>query len=228
MTLKHGVLYKLLEKDTPFEFNEECHNAFKLLKENLTCAPVIVSPNWSLPFELLCDASDFAVGVILEFDIEIKDIKGTENVTANHLSRIKKEETSNDSEVDDNFLGETLMEINTEDDPWFADLANYLVSDIIPKGMTYQQKNISFSDIKHYFWEEPYLFKCMTRSSTNEQFTPYKEPKREFRSSRRHFKTLSLDKLRSLDFNLLYEQQYLEEEEVEAIAKTMEQYMSKT
>ncbi|GJY20719.1 reverse transcriptase domain-containing protein [Tanacetum coccineum] len=58
-------LTKLLEKDTPFEFDDECHNAFKLLKEKLTCAPVIVSPNWNLPFELMCDASDFAVGAIL-------------------------------------------------------------------------------------------------------------------------------------------------------------------
>ncbi|GJU64137.1 hypothetical protein Tco_1245972 [Tanacetum coccineum] len=39
------------------------------------------------------------------------------------------------------------------------DFANYLVADIIPKGMTYQQKNKFFSDLKHYFWEEPYLFK---------------------------------------------------------------------
>ncbi|GKB82375.1 hypothetical protein Tco_0949270 [Tanacetum coccineum] len=96
---------------------------------------------------------------IKEFDIEIKDRKGTENVAVDYLSRIEKEETSDDSEVDDNFPRETLMEINTKDDPWFADFANYLVSDIIPKGMTYQQKNKFFSDFKHYFWEEPYLFK---------------------------------------------------------------------
>ncbi|GJU32639.1 reverse transcriptase domain-containing protein [Tanacetum coccineum] len=157
----------------------------KLLKEKLTCVPVIVSPNWNLPFELMCDASDFAVGEILgkkdgknfhpiyfarktlnaaqrnytitkkelivvvfafdkfgsylvlsktivhtdhsalrhlfkkqdakprhirwilllqEFDIEIKDKKGSENVAADHLSRIKNE-TSDDSEVDDNFPG---------------------------------------------------------------------------------------------------------------------------
>ncbi|GJR04306.1 reverse transcriptase domain-containing protein, partial [Tanacetum coccineum] len=94
-----------------------------------------------------------------EFDIEIKDRKCTENVAADHLSEIEKEETSDDSEVDDNFPGETLMEINTRDEPWFADFANYLISDIIPKGMTYQQKNKYFSNIKHYFWEEPYLFK---------------------------------------------------------------------
>nr|GEV34701.1 retrovirus-related Pol polyprotein from transposon 17.6 [Tanacetum cinerariifolium] len=121
-------LTKLLEKDTPFEFNDKCQNAFKILKEKLTCAPVIVSPNWSLPFELMCNASDFVVKAILG------------QKEANHLSRIENEETSDDSEVDDNFPGETLMEINTKDEPWFADFANYLASDIIPKGMTYQQK----------------------------------------------------------------------------------------
>ncbi|GJS57031.1 reverse transcriptase domain-containing protein [Tanacetum coccineum] len=168
-------LTKLLEKDALFEFNEECHNTFELLKEKLTCAPVIVSPNWSLLFELMCDASDFAVGAILEFDIEIKDRKGTGNVAADHLSRIEKEETSDDSEVNDNFPRETLMEINTKDDPWFADFANYLLCDIIPKGMTYQQKNKFLSDIKHYFWEEPYLFKvCSDAYKTPTGTTPYK------------------------------------------------------
>ncbi|GJR82133.1 reverse transcriptase domain-containing protein [Tanacetum coccineum] len=49
---------------------------------------------------------------IKEFDIEIKDRKGTENVAADHLSRIENDEISDDSEVDDNFCGETLMEIN--------------------------------------------------------------------------------------------------------------------
>ncbi|GKC71935.1 reverse transcriptase domain-containing protein, partial [Tanacetum coccineum] len=58
-------LTKLLEKDTPFEFNDKCQNTFKILKEKLTCAPVIVSRNWSLPFELMCDASDFEIRAIL-------------------------------------------------------------------------------------------------------------------------------------------------------------------
>ncbi|GJR76606.1 hypothetical protein Tco_0088971 [Tanacetum coccineum] len=68
----------------------------------------------------------------------------------------------------------------------------------------------------------------MTRSSTNELFTPYKEPEQELRSSRRHFKTLSLDELRSPDFNILSDQEYSKEEEAHAMAETMEQYMSKT
>ncbi|GJZ77107.1 reverse transcriptase domain-containing protein [Tanacetum coccineum] len=230
------LISKLLEKDTPFEFNDECQKAFDLLKEKLTCAPVIVSPNWNLSFELMCCASDFAVRAVLgqkdgknfhpiyfasktlnpaqqkytvtekelmavvfafenfrsylilsktivhtdhsalkhlfkkqdakprlirwilllqEFDIEIKDKKGTENVAADHLSQIENEEISDDSEVDDNFPGETLMEINTKDEPWFADFANYLVVDIIPKGMAYQQKNKFFSNHNTTFGRNP-------------------------------------------------------------------------
>ncbi|GKB44915.1 reverse transcriptase domain-containing protein [Tanacetum coccineum] len=65
--------------------------------------------------------------LLQEFDIEIKDRKGIENAAADHLSRIKNDELSDDSEVDDNYPGEKLMEINTKDEPWFADFANYLV-----------------------------------------------------------------------------------------------------
>ncbi|GJZ61091.1 reverse transcriptase domain-containing protein [Tanacetum coccineum] len=234
---KIDVISKLPPLDTPFEFNDECQKAFELLKEKLTCAPMIVIPNWNLPFELMCDASDFIVGAVLiqkddknfhpiyfasktpitkkelmvvvfafnkfrsylilsktivhtdhsalkhlfkkqdtkprlirwilllqEFDIEIKDKKGTKNIAVDHLSRIDNDETSDDSEVDDKFPRETLMEINTKDEPWFTDFANYFVGDIILKGMTYQQKNKLFSDLKHYFWEEPYLFKVCSDS----------------------------------------------------------------
>ncbi|GJZ99378.1 hypothetical protein Tco_0671929 [Tanacetum coccineum] len=69
----------------------------------------------------------------------------------------------------------------------------------------------------------------MTRSSTKELFTPFKDPEREFRSSRKHFKTLSLDKSRSPDFDLFSNQEeYSEEEVAETMAETIEQYMSKT
>ncbi|GJV81100.1 hypothetical protein Tco_1516970 [Tanacetum coccineum] len=62
-----------------------------------------------------------------KFDIEIKDKKGTENIATDHLSRIENYETSDDNKVDDNFPGETLMEITTNDTPWFTDIENYLV-----------------------------------------------------------------------------------------------------
>ncbi|GJW36497.1 gag-pol polyprotein [Tanacetum coccineum] len=68
----------------------------------------------------------------------------------------------------------------------------------------------------------------MTRSSTKELFTPFKDPEQEFRSFRKHCKTLSLDESRSLDFDLFSDQEeYSEEEVTKTMAKTMEQYMRK-
>ncbi|CAN6704204.1 unnamed protein product [Malus baccata var. baccata] len=58
-------LCRLLQKDVSFDFNEECEKAFNHLKEMLTSAPIIVPPDWSLPFELMCDASDYALGAVL-------------------------------------------------------------------------------------------------------------------------------------------------------------------
>nr|GFC13821.1 reverse transcriptase domain-containing protein [Tanacetum cinerariifolium] len=55
----------LLEKNTPFVFSEDCIQAFQTLKKKLTEAPILIAPNWDLPFELMCDARDFAIGAIL-------------------------------------------------------------------------------------------------------------------------------------------------------------------
>nr|GEW96353.1 reverse transcriptase domain-containing protein [Tanacetum cinerariifolium] len=56
---------RLLEKDTPFFFSKECVEAFQTLKKTLTEAPILVAPDWDLPFELMCDASDFVIGAVL-------------------------------------------------------------------------------------------------------------------------------------------------------------------
>lgn len=58
-------LCSLLEKDVPFRFDEDCLAVFDLLKKKLTSSPIIVAPYWTLPFELMCDASDYAVGAVL-------------------------------------------------------------------------------------------------------------------------------------------------------------------
>nr|GEV31960.1 hypothetical protein [Tanacetum cinerariifolium] len=55
----------LLEKETPFVFSKECVDAFDTLKKKLTEAPILVVPDWNLPFELMCDASDFAIGAVM-------------------------------------------------------------------------------------------------------------------------------------------------------------------
>jgi hypothetical protein len=58
-------LSNLLNKDKPFEFDDACLNAFNALKEQLVTAPIIIAPDWSLDFELMCDASDYAVDAVL-------------------------------------------------------------------------------------------------------------------------------------------------------------------
>jgi hypothetical protein len=58
-------LTSLLAKDASFIFNEKCYEAFQILKKALISAPIIQPPNWKLPFEIMCDASDFMVGAVL-------------------------------------------------------------------------------------------------------------------------------------------------------------------
>nr|GEV45170.1 reverse transcriptase domain-containing protein [Tanacetum cinerariifolium] len=55
----------LLKKETPFVFSKECIDAFNTLKKKLTEAPILVVPDWNLPFELMCDASDYVIGKVL-------------------------------------------------------------------------------------------------------------------------------------------------------------------
>ncbi|CAN6568017.1 unnamed protein product [Malus baccata var. baccata] len=161
-------LCNLLAKDAPFVFDEACLEAFKQLKTLLTTAPVIAAPNWSLPFELMCDASDYAMGAVLgqrkdrlpQFDLEIKDKKGSENVVADHLSRLIIPTASKEDSLPlrDSFPDEQLFAVQFRT-PWFADIVKYLVKGVVHPDLTFQQKKKFLSDVKHYFWDEPYLFK---------------------------------------------------------------------
>src|SRR4051812_23164850 len=58
-------LTNLLQKDVPSVFDEDCKEAFEVLKKALITAPIVQPPDWKLPFEIMCDASDFAVGAVL-------------------------------------------------------------------------------------------------------------------------------------------------------------------
>ena len=58
-------LSNLFEKNVSFIFDDSCLKAFQELKEKLVSAPIIVAPDWTKPFELMCDASDYAIGVVL-------------------------------------------------------------------------------------------------------------------------------------------------------------------
>ena len=204
----------------------------------MTTAPVIKPPLWYLPFEIMCDASDLALGAVLgqridnkphvityasktlnsaqfnytttekellavvfaldkfrtyvlgspitiftdhsalkylltkkdakprlvrwilllqEFDITIKDKKGVENVVADHLSRLNLDDQSVDDPIKDAFPDESLFSVSIL--PWFSDIVNYLVTGTIPKQWNSHERKLFFSEVKNFFYDEPYLFK---------------------------------------------------------------------
>nr|GEX62237.1 reverse transcriptase domain-containing protein [Tanacetum cinerariifolium] len=201
----------------PKSISKDCIKAFQTLKKKLTKAPILIAPNWDLPFELMCDASDFAIGAVLgqrhekhfrpiyyssktmtdaesnytttekemlvvvyafekfrsylimnksivhtdhsalkylfakkdakerllwwvlllqEFDFKVLDMKGTKNLAVDHLSRLENpyENVLDSKEINEIFPLETLR-------------------------MSSQQKNKFFKDVKHYFLDDPFLFK---------------------------------------------------------------------
>src|SRR3954470_5119636 len=219
-------LCNLLAKDTVFDFNEECLKASETLKEKLISAPIVISPDWSLLFELMCDASNYTVGAVLgqrsnkifhviyyasrtlngaqlnyattekeflavvfaidkfrsyllgskvviwtdhaaikyllakkdakprllrwvlllqEFDIEIRDRKGSENLMPDHLSRLEPNEQLEEdiAPINEGFVDEQLLSIQEE--PWFADMANYLARKVLRPDMTPREKKRFFS-----------------------------------------------------------------------------------
>ncbi|GJT51743.1 reverse transcriptase domain-containing protein [Tanacetum coccineum] len=85
----------------------------------------------------------------------------SENLTADHLSRLENphKDVLENKDINKNFLLETLGKISSESTPWFADYANFHARNFIIKGMTTQQKKKFFKDVKHYFWDDPYLFR---------------------------------------------------------------------
>nr|GEY14043.1 reverse transcriptase domain-containing protein [Tanacetum cinerariifolium] len=102
--------------------------------------------------------------LLQEFDFKVLDTKGAENLAADHLSRLENpyENVLDPKEINETFPLETLSMVNFRGDssaPWFAEFANYHTGNFIVKGMTSQQKNKFFKDVKHYFWDDPFLFK---------------------------------------------------------------------
>nr|GEW29991.1 reverse transcriptase domain-containing protein [Tanacetum cinerariifolium] len=178
---------RLFEKDTLFFFFKECIEAFQTLKKKLTKAPILVAPNKDLPFELMYDSSDFAIEkellavvydfekfwpylvfsksivytdhsalkylfkkqdtkprllrwvlLLQEFNITVHDKKGAENLAADHLSRLENplQSVLNKKEINETFPLETLN-----------------------VGCRPNKRTTFFKDVKHYFWDDPFLFK---------------------------------------------------------------------
>ncbi|XP_021743097.1 uncharacterized protein LOC110709193 [Chenopodium quinoa] len=98
--------------------------------------------------------------LLQDYDIEIRDKKGAENVVADHLSRLPIVEGEIEAlPIDDSFPDDQLFAIIQAPAPWFADIVNYLACSILPPDLTYQQKRKFLHDVRQYFWDDPLLFK---------------------------------------------------------------------
>lgn len=92
--------------------------------------------------------------LLQEFDLEIKDKKGSENLVANYLSRLIRGEEF--LPLHDHFLDEQLLIIHRMI-PWYAYMVNYLASKILPEDITPAQKNKIRHDAWYYIWDDRYL-----------------------------------------------------------------------
>nr|GEU42893.1 reverse transcriptase domain-containing protein [Tanacetum cinerariifolium] len=102
--------------------------------------------------------------LLQEFTFKVIDTKGAENLVADHLSRLENphQNVIDPKDINESFPLETLNLVSSRGNsstPWFADFANYHAGNFVVKGMSSQQKNKFFKDVKHYFWDDPFLFK---------------------------------------------------------------------
>nr|GEY83286.1 reverse transcriptase domain-containing protein [Tanacetum cinerariifolium] len=101
--------------------------------------------------------------MLAEFDFKVIDTRGAENCAVDHLSRLENpyENIFDPREINETFPLESLNKVAHKDPStlWFADLADYHARNFIIKGMTSHQKQKFFKDARHYFWDDPYLFR---------------------------------------------------------------------
>jgi len=88
---------------------------------------------------------------------EIKDKKGTDNVVADHLSKLIIDSTSNIPPIDDYFPDESLLSLSLM--PWFANFVNFLALGYLPTHSSTQDKRKFLTEVKNFYWDDPYLFK---------------------------------------------------------------------
>ncbi|RVW66364.1 Retrovirus-related Pol polyprotein from transposon 17.6 [Vitis vinifera] len=200
-------LCELLAKDAKFVWDERCQKSFDQLKQFLTTAPIVRAPNWQLPFEVMCDASDFAIGAVLgqredgkpyviyyasktlneaqrNYTTTEKELLavvfaldkfraylvGSFIIVFTDHSALKYLLTKQDAKarlaiahnshvlpINDDFPEESLMLL--EKAPWYAHIANYLVTGEVPSEWKAQDRKHFFAKIHAYYWEEPFLFK---------------------------------------------------------------------
>nr|GFB19150.1 hypothetical protein [Tanacetum cinerariifolium] len=164
-------LTHLLEKNSPLIFLNECIQAFKTLKEKLTEASILIAPNWDQPFELMCDASDYAVGAVLGQRIEkhfrpIHYASKTMNHAETNYTTTEKEMLAVVYAFE-KFRSYLIMNrsiVYTDHSALkylFAkkDAKARLICWILLLQEFDFKKHKFFKDAQHYFWDDPYLFK---------------------------------------------------------------------
>nr|GEY82024.1 retrovirus-related Pol polyprotein from transposon 17.6 [Tanacetum cinerariifolium] len=102
--------------------------------------------------------------LLQEFTSKVIDTKGAENLAVDNLSRLENphQNVLDPKEINESFPLETLNLVSTRGNQstlWFADFVNYHAGNFIVKGMSSQQKSKFFKDVKHYFLDDPHLFK---------------------------------------------------------------------
>src|SRR3954465_189671 len=120
------------------------HAAIKYLMEKKDAKPSLI--RWVL--------------LLQEFDLQIVDRKGADNPVADNLSRM--EDILHDPiPVNDSFPDEQLavVKVQSHSVPWFGDYANFIVAKFLPPGLTFQKRKKFFTDLRHYFWDDPHLYK---------------------------------------------------------------------
>ncbi|KAL6340707.1 hypothetical protein AAG906_014397 [Vitis piasezkii] len=159
--LGHAGFYRRFIKDFSKSQSLFVNSCFEELKQFLTTAPIGRAPNWKLPFEVMCDASDLAMGAVLGQREDGKpywcsSTIPVENVVGDHLSRLVISHDSHGPPINDDFE-ESLMSIEVAS--WYSHIANFLVLGEVPSEWSAQDKRHFFAKIHAYYWEEPFLFK---------------------------------------------------------------------
>ena len=97
--------------------------------------------------------------LLQEFDIEIKDKKGNDNVIEDHLSRLEMTAgKEKGTELEENFPDEQLFLLSVQT-PWYADIVNYLACGVVPPEFSYQERRKLRTDCRFYIWDEPLLYR---------------------------------------------------------------------
>nr|GEU44534.1 reverse transcriptase domain-containing protein [Tanacetum cinerariifolium] len=112
--------------------------------------------------------------LLQEFKFKVIDKKGAENLAADHLSRLENphQNVLDPKEINEKFHLETLNMVSfrgNSSTPWFADFSKYHAGNFVVKGMSSQQKNKFFKDVKHYFWDDPFFVQNLCGSSHQER-----------------------------------------------------------